>query len=84
MKKTEKNKEQIDMLSYGEWQYKFASRLKKFMRAKQITQTELSKRTGLSRTAISSYLNGYSIPNAYNVYLIAKALDCKPFVFFDF
>lgn len=36
---------------------------------------ELAKDTGLTRQTIGNYLNGSRLPDAYNLYLISKALD---------
>lgn len=50
-------------------------RLKKAMQSRNITQAELARRTGLSRSAINQYLSGYTMPKSDRIYLLAKALD---------
>jgi repressor LexA len=57
----------------------FAKRLNYAMRVRGITtQTELVEATGISKGAISSYLEGRYEPKQQNLYLIAKALRVNP------
>lgn len=42
---------------------------------KGITLRELSKRTGISKSALDNYENGIRCPNMNQIELIAKALD---------
>jgi transcriptional regulator with XRE-family HTH domain len=42
-----------------------------------ITQAELSKKTGINITSICFYENGYRIPTLENIMLITVALDCS-------
>lgn len=58
------------------WRNIFSVRLETIMEEKEFTQSRLAKETGLSISAIHKYLNGCSSPSAYNIYLIANALDC--------
>lgn len=53
----------------------FAKRLIFAMRYRKITPTELSRRTGISRPAISHYTHGYRAPEAAYLVRICKALD---------
>ena len=55
----------------------FGRRLRKMMFRKNVTQIELSERTGISQTLLSRYIMGKSNPGFYNVDKIAKALDCS-------
>lgn len=51
---------------------KFAERLKELRINNNVTQTELSKGTGLSQNAIAQWENSLRTPNANAVILIAK------------
>jgi len=53
----------------------FAKRLKDTLYMKKISQTELSKRTGLDKSLISSYIAGKYKAKSANLFLIAKALN---------
>ena len=53
----------------------FRNRLIEAMDGACITQAELSRRTGCSRELIHYYVHGRQVPNFYNAYAIAKALD---------
>lgn len=48
------------------------------MEEKQITQTELSKRTGITQSSISDWLRGKYLPKQDKIDLLAKALDVTP------
>lgn len=52
----------------------FAKMLQIALDASGVNQTELSEKTGISKGAISSYVNGYYEPKQKNTFLIAKAL----------
>lgn len=51
-----------------------AKRLNKAMSARQVSQTELSQLTGISKSAISQYLSGKSEPKQKYVEIICDAL----------
>lgn len=53
----------------------FCKQLKKAMQQKGISQTELCKRTGIPKGAMSQYLSGKFKPKQKRTYLIAKALN---------
>lgn len=55
----------------------FGKRLYWLMTIKGVTQADLSERTGISRIAISNYINSRYTPSFYNADKIAKALDCS-------
>lgn len=55
----------------------FGYRLRKIMTRKHVTQEELSKRTGIPRTMLSSYITGRNIPSFYKADMIARALGCS-------
>lgn len=56
----------------------FLDRIKFLMEEKQITQTELSKRTGITQSSISDWLRGKYLPKQDKIDLLAKALDVTP------
>lgn len=64
----------------GEWDMRnlFAENLKRLLEQRDITQRELAKRTGISTSAISSYITGERFPRPGQLTLIAKALDIDP------
>ena len=53
----------------------FNERLKEALKLREITQTELAKRTGIDKATISHYVSGSYKAKSDNLYLIAKALD---------
>ena len=53
----------------------FASRLREALNCKNITQSELSHKTGISAPRISQYINGIYEPKQDGIYLISKALS---------
>lgn len=53
----------------------FSNRLILAMTKKNIKQSELVKKTGINKGALSSYINGRYEPKQNNIYLLAKALD---------
>lgn len=55
----------------------FGRRLNARMIRKCVTQTALSKMTGIHQTLISQYVSGKVIPSFYRVHVLAKALDCS-------
>lgn len=56
---------------------KFCHNLSRIMIEKNVTQQELSTRTGLPQSLISRYVNGVQLPNLYNFRKLAKALHCS-------
>ena len=54
----------------------FGLRLHKLMFRKGLTQSMLSKLTGISQVQLSDYITGRHMPSFYKVYKIAIALDC--------
>ena len=57
---------------------KTAQILKNALSSMKITQTELSKRTGISRSLIGFYCSGKYEPKTENLYKLAKALNLNP------
>ena len=52
-----------------------SERLSQVLSIKNITQTELCKRTGIPKSAMSQYIKGNFEPKQDRIYLIAKALN---------
>lgn len=63
-------------ISDSEYKKEFGRRLCKIMSNKLITQTDLSKMTGITQHMISKYVTGKSAPSIVNAIKIIKALDC--------
>lgn len=60
-----------------EWLREFSRRLTKKMSYAYMTQEKLAELTGISTSTLSKYMNGKSIPSAYNMRRIARALKCS-------
>lgn len=56
----------------------YADNLRRLLEQRDITQRELAKRTGISPSAISSYITGERYPRPSQLGLIAAALDVDP------
>jgi transcriptional regulator with XRE-family HTH domain len=55
---------------------KFNENLRRIRRAKDITQEELSKKTGIHQTHISHYERGERKPSFDNLLSLSQALNC--------
>lgn len=66
-----------NFLTKKECNIEFGERLMRMMNRKGVSQTELSKKTGLRQSQISNYINGINSPSFYVVDKIAKALNCS-------
>ena len=53
----------------------FANRLNTAMRIRNIKASELSEKTGISKSSLSEYMNGKYEAKQDGVYLLAKALN---------
>lgn len=53
----------------------FANRLNTAMRIRNIKASELSEKTGISKSSLSEYINGKYEAKQDGVYLLAKALN---------
>ena len=53
----------------------FANRLNSAMKIRNIKATELSEKTGISKSSLSEYINGKYEAKQDGVYLLAKALN---------
>lgn len=56
----------------------FKDRLSQRMRALNLSATDLSKQTGVSKATISFWVNGTNGAKGRNLLALAKALDCSP------
>lgn len=55
-----------------------ADRLRLAMEIRHIKQAELSRRTGIGKSSISTYLTGEYEPKQTNTYKLAEALNVNP------
>lgn len=67
-------KQEEQMYDVVKWRREFGIRLHRTICVKGIPQWKLSEISGISEGTISNYINGITTPDAYNVYLLAKAL----------
>jgi len=54
------------------------SRLIELMSAYNLTQSDIAKKTGIPKSAISMYINGYRVPRQDKLSLIADAYGVDP------
>lgn len=66
----------LGVMTEEDWRKEFALALRDKMRKKGIKGYMLADKTGLSRIAISKYVNATRTPSSYNLVLIADALGC--------
>lgn len=66
----------LGVMTEEDWRKEFALVLRDKMRKKGMKGYILAEKTGLSRFAISNYLNAKRTPSSYNLVLIADALGC--------
>ena len=55
-----------------------ATRIKKALSVRKMTQTELCAKTKISKSSMSEYMSGKYVPRQDKVFIIAKALDVDP------
>lgn len=68
-------------VSDDEYRKEFGRRLKKIMLKEQVTQDELTEKTGITQCMISKYINGISVPSFTNAVKIANALHYSVDIF---
>ena len=56
----------------------FPKRFKKVIEQQNITQTELSKKTGITQSSISDWLNGKYSPKQDKIDILSRALNVSP------
>lgn len=66
----------LGVMTEDDWRKEFAAVLRKKLKKKSMKTYILAEKTGLSRFAISNYLNAKRTPSSYNLVLIADALGC--------
>lgn len=66
----------LGIMTEEDWRKEFALVLRDKMRKKGMKGYMLADKTGLSRIAISKYVNATRTPSSYNLVLIADALGC--------
>lgn len=57
---------------YRKW---FARNLDRYLYKKQFPNWKIARETGISEISISRYINGVRLPNARNIYKLARVLD---------
>ena len=55
----------------------FSKRLQYYMWLRDISQAELAKKSGVSQTCVSRYVNGLRAPSGYCMTKLAAALGCS-------
>ena len=60
-----------------QWREYFAKTLRRKLLLKNMTQVELSNKTGIGIVTINSYARAKSIPNIFSLHKLAVALDCS-------
>lgn len=58
------------------WARWFSKNLRMKIRFAGLDQNYISEKTGISKSMISRYVNGRSIPNVYNACKLAEVLGC--------
>lgn len=66
----------LGVMTEEDWRKEFLIVLRNKMKKKGIKGYMLADKTGLSRIAISKYVNATRTPSSYNLVLIADALGC--------
>ena len=55
-----------------------ATRIKKALSIRNMTQTELCAKTKISKSSLSEYLNGKYVPRQDKIFILAQALNVDP------
>lgn len=61
----------------------FSKKLKLAMELNNITQAQLSRKSGLSKSSISQYLSGKFEPKSENLFILANALEVSVEFFYQ-
>lgn len=56
---------------------RFSWKLRAVMNGCGLSREEISERTGISKSALSSYATGRKVPGALNIYKLANVLNCS-------
>ena len=65
-----------EMPEEKQWRMNFAVALNNRLKMIGMMQTELARRTGISKAAITKYALGIASPSAYNLAKIVRVLKC--------
>lgn len=65
-----------DSMNEEKYVQEFGRRIRRIMFINNVTQEELSERTGLSRGCLNRYINGKVMPSLRKAHIIAKGLRC--------
>lgn len=68
----------------AEWRRCFRNKLDRLIRKNHMSNRKLAEAAGVSSATISFYRAGKSLPNAYTITRIAKALHCTTNALLDF
>lgn len=71
-------------MTQDEWREIFGRNLSDILGETGMSQNELSKTTGLSKSRISDYINGRSTPSVFAIINMAYALELDISEFIDF
>lgn len=71
-------------MTQDEWREIFGRNLSDILEETGMSQNELSKITGLSKSRISDYVNGCSTPSVFAIINMAYALELDISEFIDF
>lgn len=55
-----------------------SNNITEILKEKEVSQQELAELTGISKSAISRYINAQRVPSSENLFKIASALDVMP------
>lgn len=67
----------IKGISQDEWKLKFRTHLLATLKEKNMSQSELARKSGLSGSRISDYINMKTVPTIFAAVNMADALDMK-------
>lgn len=68
--------DEYEMPEEKQWRMNFAVALNNRLKMIGMMQTELARRTGISKAAITKYALGIASPSAYNLAKIVRVLKC--------
>jgi transcriptional regulator with XRE-family HTH domain len=71
-------------MTQSEWKEIFGDNLVALLKERNMSRSELAKKTGLSTSRISDYINGYAAPSIFAAINMAYVLDLDVGEFIDF
>lgn len=84
VKKKSNPAEKPIVMDEAEWRKKFSKRLRSIVEKQEMSVARLSRLSGVSECPIRRYIQGKSIPSAYKLVCIAKALGVSPLRLIEF